>query len=197
MTVAQTDIVRATVDGLYASQAVIQNVYHLQLNSADLDEADALDDIVELVEVLYQILKSILHVAYVIREVRVINTSQNTDVGNGQFVDDLPGEHTGNTVPPQVAYGITLNTAILSVRGRKFFGPVGEGFVNDTGLIEASGVTPLVNAINYLAAQQVATNGTWTFGVKRSVLGGFGAFIGGSVSARAVTQRRRRVGVGI
>lgn len=197
MTVAQTDVVRATVDGIVDGQAVVQNVFHLQLNTAGLDEADALDDIVEILEILYQVLNPILTVLYVIRGVRVINATQNTSVGEGQFVDDVPGINVNPVAPPQVAYGLTLTTPILSVRGRKFFGPVSEGQVDNTGLLSGTALTACVNAVNYMAAQQVATNGTWSFGVIRSVLGGFGAFNGGSVSARAVTQRRRRVGVGI
>lgn len=197
MTVFQTNVARATVDMDYLGATAIQNVFHLQLTTASLTEAEALDDIVEILEALYILIAAIIRATQTVQRIRAVNVTSNSDIGEGNFVDDTPFTSATGSTAPQVAYGITLTTPNLSIRGRKFFGVVVEDMIGESGNLTTTALNALGDVIDFMSGPIAASNGTWVFGVVRSVDGGFSIFNGGTVSLNAVTQRRRRVGVGI
>lgn len=197
MAVGTGDRVRATVRGINGGLGATQNVFQLRLVSADLAEADALDDIIEILEALYVLIGSILSTLHVISDVRVVNDTDNSDVGTASFADPTPGVDAGNRHPPQMAYVLNLLTASLSSQGRKYFGPAMTGDADTVGLLGASTILALADVGDYMSAQQVATNGTWEFGVFSSVGNVWRPFISYSIGLRLGVQRRRKIGVGI
>lgn len=197
MTVQNTDVLRADARFLFNSATAVQNVFHLRNDGAAIAEADALDDIVELLEALYVLIGGILKTLQVLQDVRVINITQDTDVGLGTFVDTTPGTVTTEAVP-QNAFGLILDTPRLASKGRKFFGPVTDLNYNEGGIIGAGALAAMGNVGDYMIVQQVATNNAWRFGVQSTLAGvGFLPFVGYGISPTVVTQRRRRIGVGI
>lgn len=195
MAVGGGDVVRVDVRGLFDDVTTVQNTFHLQNTGTSIDEADAVDDLVEILEALYVLLAASLHTLLVIRDIRAINVTDDTDVGIGVFVDDTPGTGTGDVVP-QNAYGLSLDTARLNVRGRKFFGPVIPGRIDQNGVLGAAAILELADIGDDMIASQAATNTTWRFGVIASSDSAFLPFLNYGISPTVVTQRRRRVGVG-
>lgn len=195
MAVGAGDVVRADVRGRWNAQSAVQNTFHLQNTGSNVDEADAVDDLVAVLEALYALIGGLLSTLYVIQDVRIINVSDDTDVGIGLFVDDTPGTGGGNSVP-QNAYGLSLDTARLNVRGRKFFGPVVENGFSQSGVLVGSAITALADVGDYMITPQAEVNSTWRFGVMASSDGAFLPFLSYGISPTVVTQRRRRLGVG-
>ena len=196
MTVAVNDVLRVTVEGEGLSAQDIQNVFHIQNTNIPVDEADALDDLIEILEILYKLIGTSLSVLYVVRGIRVVNVTQGTDVGFATFVDDTPGTGVGGPLPPQNALGITLTTSALTSVGRKFFGLADEANVATDGTLNAPGLANMANVGNHMTAEQVATNTTWKYGLIRTFDAVFLTFLSFIVTTTIITQRRRRAGVG-
>lgn len=197
MAVATNDIVRVTAKFLYNSSNVNQNVFHLQNIGSSVTEADAIDDLLEVLEAVYAILTDLIAVINVFQEIRAVNVTQEIDVGTGIPIDTTPFVDSGQGNPPQSAYGLGLTTDRLNVRGYKFFGPTQEAAVNNSGILAAATILDLAAAGDALTAVQVATNTSWVFGVVASLDGAWLPFRSYGISPTAVTQRRRRSGVGI
>lgn len=197
MTVGSGDVVRVSVEGQYNNVIEVVNVFHLRkVGGGEIDEADVIDDMVEILETLYQLLQNILSVLWVVQRVRVTNQSDDTDVGSGLFVDSTPGAVSTAIGVPQVAAGLTLTTSRLRHRGRKFFGPIPEALADPSGILTAASILTLADVGDLMTTQQSAVNGVWEFGIIANDTGLFLPFQSYSISTTAVTQRRRRLGVG-
>lgn len=198
MAVGTSDVARVDIKGLWNGVTAVQNVWYLRNDGTSVDEADAIDDFVEVLEAIYQLLNNVLNILWVIQQVRAINITDSSDIGTGFFVDVTPGTLTGAQVAPQTAAGLILDTQRLASKGRKFFGPLQPSNFGNSGLLTAGTVTALANVGDECIIPQVATNSTWRLGIMSTLVGvGFLPFVGYGVSPSAVTQRRRRVGVGI
>lgn len=197
MTVSTGNVVRATARGSNNGLASVQNVYQLRNVGGDLAEADALDDVIEILEALYALIGTILSTLYTINDIRVINQTTNSDVGISVLADSTPGTDAGNRHPPQLAYVLTLTTNNLSSRGRKFFGPAMTGDADTNGLLGAGTILALADVGDYMTAQQIATNGTWEFGVFSTVGNVWRPFSSYSIGLRLGIQNRRKIGTGI
>jgi hypothetical protein len=175
----------------------MQNTFQLRNVGVEVSEADALDDITAILEALYVLLTSILNAVYVINGIRVVNESDNSDVGLGILADSTPGTDAGNRHPPQLAYILNLLTASLSSQGRKYFGPASTGDADTLGLLGGATILALADVGDYMTAQQAAANSTWEFGVFSSVGNIWRPFISYTIGLRLGVQRRRKVGIGI
>jgi hypothetical protein len=197
MAIGVGDIVRADVVALYNNVITVENTFQLRNVGSEVDELDGLDDIVDILEAIYQLMSSILSTLYVVQRIRVINLTDDSDVGIGTFTDSTPGIVSSGINPPQCCYGLNLTTVNLGNRGRKFFGPTSEGTVDNDGVINSTAITALGNVGSLMATTQVKTNSSWECGIKGTVDGIWRKFTGWGISTSATTQRRRRIGVGI
>jgi hypothetical protein len=197
MAVAVTDIVRATVEARHNNQAAVQQVWHLRNVENSVSESDALGDVIVLLESVYTLLAAILNTLYAVQGVRVVNVTQNSDVGFDVFADATPGTNAQPNTALQVAYGLTLKTAKLNVNGRKFFGPVPEDQIDSQGVVAAGAILDLADVGDAVIVNQIAPNSTWQFGVISTLDDSWNPFTSYAISTTAVTQRRRRLGVGI
>lgn len=198
MAVGAGDVVRVDVRGIFGGVTAIQNTFHLRNDGAATDEADVVDDMVEILEAAYALVSLLLKTLLVINDIRVINVTDNSDVGTGLFVDTTPGTDSGGQTVPQNAAGLILDTQRLASKGRKFIGPLATSQYSNTGLLVAAAVLDLADLGDYMVVARVATNSTWRFGIQSTLVGvGFLPFVSYGVSPTVVTQRRRRIGVGI
>jgi hypothetical protein len=196
MAVASGDIMRVTVDANNGGSTV-QQVYQMRLAAGGpLAEADVLDEIIAILETLHGLIAALLSTAYTIRSIKVVNTTQDLDVGVGVPTDTTPGTNVNNRYPPQVAFGVTFYTGVIGSRGRKFYGPVPNDVANTLGQIQAIAATPIADLITLMTADVSAVLGTYEFGIVTNTQG-WKQFTAGLMSATAVTQRRRRLGVGV
>lgn len=196
MALATGDIVRADVIADYNAGSDIVNTYHFRLTTGGMAESAAVDRIIEIMESIYAVIGAILPLLYTIRNIRIVNVTQGTDVGNGNIADTTPGAVTGDTQGLQCAFGVSLGTSRLRVRGRKFLGPVCESQVADEGLVTSGPLLDLVDYAAILTAPIVVTGSTWQAGVIATSDSAWLPFISATISPTVVTQRRRRLGVG-
>lgn len=197
MTVNGNSIARVDVIAVYDSVDVIQNSWQMRLITSALSEANALDDIVAILEALYTLMGTILSTLYVVQRIKAVNVTQDLDIGEGFFVDSTPGANSASFTAPQVCYGLNMITAKLGTFGRKFFGPVAENHITNTGVISSTALLELADVGDYVIANQTGPHGTWQFGVKSTVDSVWHPFTTYSIPLTATTQRRRRLGVGI
>jgi len=196
MTVATGDVIRITVEGSGVGLQDIQNVWYAKLLTGDVSEATTLEDLRSLLEAMYALLSAILSVAWVIRDFKMLNITQNADVGTVLPVDATPGANVSFAQPPQLAYGLTLSTARLKARGRKFFGLVCADQVGSNGALDADAILDLADVGDYVTVARGATSSTWRFGIVSTVDDVFLPFTSYVIPTNVVTQRRRRQGVG-
>lgn len=197
MTVQVNDIVRAEVQGNLANVGRLDNTFYLRNVDSAISEAAAIDDIVEVLESLYVLLAALLTTYYTVIGVRGVNVTQELDVGYGLFTDTTPGTSPGPSMIPQAAYVLTLVTPRLGAQGRKFFGPVLEDVVDNTGLINAAVLSGLGDVGDLMSDTVVATATSWEFGVVSSVDDVWLPFTSYSIPLYIGSQRRRKAGVGI
>ena len=198
MAVNPNDILTVTDKGSLSTGGDIQNVYTVQYQGgSSVAEADVLTDLIAIFEAIAVILAPILSTLRAMDSIRVVNRTQNSDVGETVYVTTVAGSVGGDTGTPQNCYGVTLKTADLSIVGRKFLGPVPEGKSAAHGAFDASVATPIADFIVKMITQQTApSTRPYRFGVVRSADSVFLPFTSSSFTGRQVTQRRRRVGVG-
>lgn len=199
MPVSQNDVLRATVDGINPGVGSVQNVFHLQLTSATtLPDAEAGDDVGDLLDALYAIIGPSLSTVYAINNYHVVNVTDDSIVGDVPPADINPGTDASNRQPPSISLCISMSTSALRVRGRKFFGPTTVTQVNTNGIVQAAAVTNLDLTGDFMEQVFVGVNGSWQFGIIPSnpLLGTFLPFIGHVVMPVAAIQRRRRFGIG-
>jgi len=197
MTVQVGDVLVATVRGTNNALGATQNVFQFRNVGSAVAEADALDDVITLLESIYGALGAILSTLHVIQDVRVINRTQNSDVGIGTFTDNTPGTDAGNRHPPQMSYVLTLKTANLSVRGRKFFGPCMTGDADTNGLLGGATLLALADAGDILTDHFFGVSTDLEPGVQGSNPNIWRPFSSFAVSLRMGVRRSRKFGVGI
>lgn len=197
MTVQVDDVVRVTADFTPAVGSTVQNVFHLQNKDVAVSEAGALTDILVILEALYAIINAIIHASQTFDTIRAINVTQETDVGVAVPADTTPFSGTGEVSPLQNAWGLNLTTERLNVYGRKFWGSAIETQSGNTGILTGTAITAVAASGDFMTALQVATNSEWEFGVVAGSDGAFLPFLSYSLPVTVVTQRRRRLGVGI
>lgn len=197
MTVAGGDVLRCTVEMHYETFGAIQNVYHLRNDGAQVSDTQAIADIIEALETLMVIITGICAVLQVVDGVRIINATTLSDVGFGTFVDDTPFTGTGLIFPTQVAAGLNLTTSRLNVVGRKYFGAVATGVLENGGIIASASLAVLALAGDEMTALFEAVNSDWRYGVIATLDSVFLPFQSYSMPTMAIIQRRRRLGVGI
>lgn len=197
MTVQLGDVIVATARGTNNGLAAVQNTFQVRNTGSAAAEADVLDDVISFLEAVYTAIGAILTTLYTINDIRVINFTQNSDIGIGTFTDTTPGTDAGNRHPPQLAYVLTLKTANLSVRGRKFFGPAMTGDADTNGLLGGATLLALADAGDVMTAPFVGATTTLEPGVMGSNPALWRPFTTYAVSLRLGVQRRRKIGVGI
>lgn len=199
MTVAVNDVVRATWEMSHPAVGAVQNVWQFRNEDVSVSDTQAVSDIVDILEAIAVIIDILIGLLQVVDGVRIINITPvpPVDVGFGTFADTTPFTGAGGVQAAQVAAGITMRTARLSVVGRKYLGLITPTRIISGGAINAGTVTILATLGTALVADFVETNTTWRAGVVASSDAVFLPFTAYSIPTFAITQRRRRGGVGI
>lgn len=199
MTVALSDVLRCTQEMNQPGIGAIQNVYHLRNDGVGVSDAQALSDVIEVLEALALLIAGMINLLLIVDGVRALNVTPvpPTDVGFGTFVDSTPFTGAGQVMPTQVALGVNLHTERLSVSGRKYWGvPVVGDYINGGG-VSAGALALLATAASSMLLPIVATNSTWRHGVVATSDKAFLSFNAFSLPTMAIIQRRRRATVGI
>lgn len=198
MAVNAGDIIGATVLSRFNNVSDVQNVYTVRVLSAvTTEEADVLEDLIDLFEALYTILAPIISVLTTFNGIRAVNRSALTDIGVADFSALTVGSAGGDSMPPQCCTGVTLYVPTLGRFGRKFIGVPSETNAGAAGLLAAGTITVAASFAAELLENQVAASGNvYQFGIGQDDGSDFLQFTSAAVTPTVVTQRRRRAGVG-
>lgn len=191
---APNDILQVVANMSLFGQQVL-NVYHVASTGAHDDE-DAVGDILVALSDLYlnideDLVDDLSFVSVVIK-----NITADADLGEFDWNDLTTGGQTGDALPTGVAGLITMPTARLKTRGRKFFPGFAE--VNTTnGLFAGDAITDLTAAAAYLSSTFLGdfSGDPYAWGVVGSD-SLFWPFLSAIVSNIPAYQRRRKQGVG-
>jgi hypothetical protein len=128
--------------------------------------------------------------------VKIVNLTDETIEYEGPWPTLETGGGEGELMPQGVSPLVTLYTAVMGCRGRKFFPPVCEENVV-AGVWTPALVGGLVLAATYLTGTQSIFGGALVqFGVKSLKTGLFAAFNEALIRDVPSYQRRRKPGVG-
>ena len=175
----------------------VVNVYQFRLASGGpMSDEEAVDDILEILEVIYTIIRAGLSILQLFEDVRIFNVTQSVLLGVHEWPTLTAGTAAGDPTPPGVAAVLNFSTIIPKVSLRKYFGVFTEGAVGTTGLWLAPDVANVADIGTELLAPLVATNGTWSYGYISPKILGWVSPNGATNNNIPGYQRRRKQGRG-
>jgi len=196
MSISTNEVIRVTANMLIDGADLVNNVFHLQLDSTGIGNEDALEDAAEWVEDIYGTMVTAIVNNLSFETVRVINQSDNTDVGLIAFPTLTVGSATGEMLPLGASALIQLLTGILGSQGKKYMPVTGEGALAD-GLWGSSYLTTLGNVASLMLDPfSSALGNDWHMVVWSEKYAAPLQILSTLVSAVPAYQRRRRQGRG-
>lgn len=195
------EICRITVSYATAGGSTPQNVFHTQLLSGDITDAQALIDLDNWVNAgwLDEWEDRASEDAEGIGadfDIMNVDGTVNRSLGASSYTTHQ-GTLAQDVEPPAVSYFMFAPTALPKIRGRKFVPGVTEQGVAD-GLITPSALSSLTVLADFFINTYVNGSNSYGMGVLSTVLQEFVPFIGSYVlSDDPAYQRRRKAGVGI
>lgn len=197
MTVQNNDVLRVDLEQQCPTANPIMNVYTMRLaGGGPVAEADVLTDLTVIFTALITLIKAVQSTALIYDIIRIINKTQDSEVGIiADFVLDT-GDLASDLEPAQSAYGITLSTSRLASVGRKSIGGYESTGSLIGGIVVAARILDLADIGDHLTAQHVESGRTYEYGIDSVPAAAFLPFLTTSITPTVVTQRRRRIGVG-
>lgn len=192
---APLDIIRVICKMALAGQEIL-NVYHTVSTGAHSDE-DAVTDVLVAIDTVYDLIDGSMVNDLTFESVTLLNVTGGYDLGEYDwFSMTAGGETSAEYLPTGVAALITLPTAQLRTRGRKFFAGMGEGSQADS-LWSGALVTVLTAVGTALSETYLgdASGDPYSWGVVDGA-GQFWPHQSAIISNIPSYQRRRKVGVG-
>lgn len=129
-----------------------------------LSVAEVLDDVAELIETIYNVVKTIIAIRNLLREVRVYNLTQDVLLGSTDGGTYVGGSSSGNDLPQGVATFIHFTTDVPRVILSKYFPSPTAGDSGADGSLVPLELADLVAVGVVLLADLVMTNGTYRYG---------------------------------
>ncbi len=173
------------------------NNYQFQLQSGGpVAEADLLDDVQAIIQVIYTILATYISIRNVLREVVVRNKTQGLLVGTTDGGTYIGGLHVGDAVPQGVAPFVYYKTNIPRVVLSKYLPSVTEGSISVDGRVSTALQAVMVTFGTVLAATHVVGGHVYEYGYDSPKVVGFvlpSLLVVANVYAY---QRRRKEGRG-
>lgn len=196
MTVVQNDVLRVTAELSFGADD-LQNTFHYQYTSvADATDAEALDDIANIMDDLYSIIVADMSSSVDFDQVRVQNVTQDVLLGAAAWPSLVSGTEASAALPLQVAALITYTTAVPKTRGGTYFGGMTEIANGLGGTIVAATVVRLAELAVEALLEQTIKDRTYQFILRNRLLGTIIPFTTSIIHSVFRTQRRRRQGVG-
>lgn len=197
MTVQPNDILEASARSEFNGTEDVVNVFQFRNNGvAPMADQAAIDDIIEILEIVYNLINAGLTLLQLYRDIRVRNVTQGLVYGTFPWATLVSGGSAVNPTAPGVAFLVSFSTGVPRVGMRKYFGVVTEDEMDVDGAFTGVLVVAGGAVISTLIAPIVATNSTWEFGYQSPKTGTFVTPNGGVATDIPAYQRRRRQGRG-
>lgn len=198
MTVQDGDVIRATVIHDNATSGEQVNVYQYQLSTGSpVDNSIVLDDILDILEGVYNIVSNMINIANILREVNVFNLTQRIILGSGSLGTYSGGTGAGDQVPQGVAALAHFKTTVPRVVLSKYLPSMSIGTLGTDGTLTGSALTTLTAYASAMLSPDVFNGRTYEYGYL-SPLPLVGWIEPVSAVARDIVayQRRRKPGRG-
>lgn len=197
MTVVQNDVLEVSARSEFGGVEDVVNVFQFRYESLlPLPNPDAIDDILEIMEILYTIINVSLTILQLFRDIRIANRTQNTLLGTFSWPTLTVGGNPLSPTAPGVAFLTSFNTDVPRVGMRKYWGVMTEGDFDNDGTYAATLVATGVVLIATMLPPIIATNGTWQYGNDSGKTLQFEVPTGGLATDIPAYQRRRKQGRG-
>lgn len=197
MTAQNGDVIEVAVIHDNTSSGDQINNYQLQVDvGGPISDSDLLDDISEIFETLYLLIKTAMDVRNVLREVVVRNKTQGTLVGSTLLGTYTQGSNATGALPQGVAAHIYFKTGIPRVVLAKYLPSFGTSTISIDGRVTTAVQTQVTTFAAALTAPLVAGANTYQYGHLSPKTLQFElptVFVVGNVMAY---QRRRKEGRG-
>jgi len=197
MAAQDTDVIETTVIHDNSITGIQVNRYQWKLSTGvPVDDATLLDDVAFIIESLYDLIKTIIAIRNVFREVRVTNVTQNLLVGSTTAGAYLGGVSTGNDAPQGVSAFVYCTTNVPRVILSKYLPSPTVSDVNTDGGVIPGEYPEMVAYAAALLVPYVFNGTSYTYGyLSPKVL----SFVIPQVSTPSFVyayQRRRKKGRG-
>lgn len=189
------DVIKVVARMAMLGQEIL-NVYHF-ISSDPVFDADVLDDLAQFMDDVYDTIDGVLVDNLSFVDLSITNETDGTDIGVVGWPALTVGAVGADMAPTGIAGLVTLPTAFLGTRGRKFIPGISESNITDSVIIGAM-VAFLQDYGDLLIAPFLgATSGEpWQYVVVDK--DGFARVPTEAIVANIPAyQRRRKVGVGI
>jgi len=197
MTVQDGDVLEVAFNHDNTLSGDQSNIYQFKVQTlGPVSDEDILDDLEGLFENLYNIIKTMINIRNVFRDITVRNVTQDKLVGS-----TIAGAYTGGTAPdPAVPQGVApliyFKTDVPRVILRKFLPSPSESNMAAGGSIGATYTALMNNFAQYLLGSMIGLHGSYDYGYLSEKTLAFEYPNIYVVRGTPAYQRRRKPGVG-
>lgn len=163
---------------------------------APVDNAALLDDVAIIIQTIYNLVKSLIAVRNVFREVRVVNITQDLLVGSTDAGTYVGGISVGDDAPQGVASFVYFTTDVPRVILSKYLPSPSVDDVGANGGQLVSGLTTLASYVGALMNPHVFGSTSYIYGYHSPKVDDFVVPQVGTASDIFAYQRRRKKGRG-
>ena len=197
MAVDDGDILRVSAQIVKDNDAYV-NVYHLKASFTDSQpDEDVFDAVLVWLADAYDELDGLMNDGYDFDQVTVVNLTQDTVVGQDDWIGLTSGSNTTSDLPRQCAPVVRFPTNVLGSQGRKFLMGMSEDENTGSGNLSTALQTALgLFAAAILDGVTVTINDDLVPGNWNKVKDRFVPWVSAVINTFFGTQRRRIPGIG-
>lgn len=197
MSVNQNDVMEVSARSEWNGVEDTVSVYQLRkTDSGPTDDADVVDDLVTIMELIYNIFLAAQTALLIYRDIRIKNVTQDVLMGVHPWPTITAGVATGGAMPPGNAALVSFDTGKPRVVLRKFLGGLVSTDLDADGTLDTAVVAALLVFGATLVAPLVQTNGTYEYGYLSPKTLQWETPISVVVTDITAYQRRRKQGRG-
>lgn len=197
MTVNQFDVIEAAARMELNGTDDVLNVFQFQkANSTPASDASVVADILQILEVIYNLILAAQSTLLLYRDVRITNVTQVTLLGTVAWPTLVAGTNVSDLVPPGAAGLINFNTIISRVSPRKYFGGFTTDALDFNGTWDDPLLTNLVSISALLLLRWALGTSTFDYGYLSPKTLSFELPVGATLTDVPAYQRRRKQGRG-
>lgn len=173
------------------------NVFQFQNESVSpLTDTQGINDVIEVLEVLYTILVPLISILTVFRDIRVRNVTQSVVYGVFPWPTLTAGTQVQPAIPLACAGLLNFSTGIARVTPRKYFGSLTTTSIDSQGNLTAGTLALIASVGATLLTSMVATNASWNYGYFSPKTLGWQQAVSVVATNIPAYQRRRKPGRG-